>query len=276
MLSNPTTNLHSRQRQHRRQNSTPSAFEGVKAQNLPANINRRQAAAHRRGLSLDTRRFQQMTSPTTARQDNMVSMSTNNTGLANTSQHRVLREAQQQRTQARPGQHPRQNPYLAMRHGDTENFMISPNHTPHSQRFDASCFESSSAPFDAYGEQLNMMMQRNQGNYGNNLSSAKDFDLFAVENGQPMASYADIPESPSQAWMTEGGNATIRRSARRISDGIMGRVAIFENMNGQEAQAPSTPPNQNENGKPICDGQVCVYSSNLNSLFSSHPYGYSS
>ncbi|OAA82007.1 C2H2 transcription factor Swi5 [Akanthomyces lecanii RCEF 1005] len=232
MLSNPTTNLHSRQRQHRRQNSTPSAFEGVKAQNLPANINRRQAAAHRRGLSLDTRRFQQMTSPTTARQDNM---------------HRVLREAQQQRTQARPGQHPRQNPYLAMRHGDTENFMISPNHTPHSQRFDASCFESSSAPFDAYGEQLNMMMQRNQGNYGNNLSSAKDFDLFAVENGQPMASYADVPESPSQAWMTEGGNATIRRSARRISDGIMGRVAIFENMNGQEAQAPSTPPNQNEN-----------------------------
>ncbi len=257
MLSNPTTTLHSRQRQHRRQHSTPSAFEGVKAQNPPTSINRRQAAAHRRGLSLDTRRFQQITSPTTLRQDNMVSMSTNNTGLANTPQHQVLRESQQQRTQARPGQHPNQNPYLAMRHGDTENFMISPNHTPHSQRFDASCFESSSAPF-AYGEHLNMMMQRNQGNYGNNLSSAKDFDLFAVENGQSMPSYSNVPESPSQAWMTDGRNATIRRSARRISDGLVSRVAIFENMNGQEVQDPSTPPNQNENGKPTCPDRVSV------------------
>lgn len=126
--------------------------------------------------------------------------------------------------------------------------MISPNHTPHSQRFDASCFESSSAPFDAYGEQLNMMMQRNQGSYGNNLSSAKDFDLFAVENNQSMP----FPNSPNQAWMADGGNATIRRSARRISDGIMDRVAIFENMNGEEAEGPSTPPNQNENGKSDC------------------------
>ncbi|KAM3466883.1 hypothetical protein MY5147_001871 [Beauveria neobassiana] len=246
MLSDPPTSLHSRQRQHRRQNSTPSAFEGVKVQNLPT-INRRQAAAHRRGLSLDTRRFQQRTSPTTARQDTMVSMSTNNTGLANTPQHPVLREAQQQRTQVRPGQQPSQNPYLAMRHSDTEHFMISPNQTPHSQRFDQSCFEQSTAPFDTYGGQLNMMMQRNQGSYGNNLSSAKDFDLFTAENNQPMPSYDNIPQSPSQAWMTDGGNATIRRSARRISDGIMGRVAIFETMNGEETQVPSTPPSQNGN-----------------------------
>lgn len=126
--------------------------------------------------------------------------------------------------------------------------MISPHQTPHSQRFDTSCFESSTAPFDAYGEQLNMMMQRNQGSYGNNMSSAKDFDLFAVENAQSMSPYTSIPESPSQAWMMDGGNATIRRTQRRISDGIMDRVAIFENMNGEDGQVPSTPPNQqNEN-----------------------------
>lgn len=94
-----------------------------------------------------------------------------------------------------------------------------------------------------------MMMQRNQGSYGNNLSSAKDFDLFAVENAQSMNSFVNIPESPRQAWMADGGNATIRRSARRISDGIMDRVAIFENINGEEVQAPSTPPSQNENSK---------------------------
>lgn len=122
--------------------------------------------------------------------------------------------------------------------------MISPHQTPSSQRFDASCFESGAVPFDAYGDQLNMMMQRNQGSYGNNLSSAKDFDLFAVENAQSMP-------YPQQSWVEDAANATIRRSARRISDGIMDRVAIFENINGKEAQAPSTPPNQNENGKHI-------------------------
>ncbi|XWX00009.1 hypothetical protein V2A60_008025 [Cordyceps javanica] len=216
MLSNPTTNLHPRQRQHRRQNSTPSAFEGVKAQNLPTNINRRQAAAHRRGLSLDTRRFQQMTSPTTARQDNMPT-------------HRSIEYCEKRSSNA----HKHARARIPVR------IPTSP--------FNASCFESSTAPFDTYGEQLNMMMQRNQGNYGNNLSSAKDFELFNVENAQSMPQYANVPESPSQAWMGNEGNATIRRSTRRISDGIMGRVAIFENINAEEPQGPSTPPSQNEN-----------------------------
>ncbi|KAF4635709.1 hypothetical protein G7Y89_g2398 [Cudoniella acicularis] len=53
MLSNPTNNLHNRQRQHRRQNSTPTAFEPVKANNLP---NLQRHGTHRRGMSLDQRR----------------------------------------------------------------------------------------------------------------------------------------------------------------------------------------------------------------------------
>ena len=257
MLSNPTTSLHARQRQHRRQNSTPSAFEGVKVQNLP-NVNRRQAAGHRRGLSLDTRRQQQqpqqqITSPT-ARQDSTVSMSTNNTGLANTSQHRVLREAQQQRTQARPGpqhhhHHQQQQPqhYVSYGHNDPESFLISPHATPQTQRFDASCFETSSAPFDPYGEQLNMMMRKNQGSYGTNMSSSKDFDLFTAESPQSTPNYLNMPESPSnRAWMPDGAAPTIRRSTRRISDGIVDRVSKYENMSPEER--PITPPNQNGNG----------------------------
>ncbi|KAA8566663.1 hypothetical protein EYC84_009201 [Monilinia fructicola] len=51
MLSNPTNNLQNRHRQHRRQNSTPTAFDAVKANNLPPV----QRHAHRRGMSLDTR-----------------------------------------------------------------------------------------------------------------------------------------------------------------------------------------------------------------------------
>ncbi|KAG9236045.1 hypothetical protein BJ875DRAFT_359241, partial [Amylocarpus encephaloides] len=55
MLSNPTKNLHNRQRQHRRQNSTPTAFDPVKANTLP---NIQKHGAHRRGMSLDQRRRQ--------------------------------------------------------------------------------------------------------------------------------------------------------------------------------------------------------------------------
>src|SRR6478609_8776490 len=103
MLSNPS-GLHARQKQHRRQNSTPTAFEGVKIPNLPTT---QRQSAHRRGLSLDIRRQQSSStaSPTTTstRQKYMVSTNTNSTGLANHPQHNVLREAQQQRIQARPG-----------------------------------------------------------------------------------------------------------------------------------------------------------------------------
>ncbi|CRK46007.1 hypothetical protein BN1723_019855, partial [Verticillium longisporum] len=57
MLSSPSRNLQARQRAtHRRQNSTPSAFEPAKIPALPTVQNRQRALGHRRGLSLDTRR----------------------------------------------------------------------------------------------------------------------------------------------------------------------------------------------------------------------------
>ncbi len=133
MLSNPPTvnhNLHSRQRMHRRQNSTPSAFEAVKIAPLP-NLQQQQRAhlSHRRGLSLDTRR--QQLSPTTAaptnRQDYATVSRTTNPGLATTSQH-VLREAQQQRI-ARPGPSQPSNNGFSISQADSENFLLSP--TPH-------------------------------------------------------------------------------------------------------------------------------------------------
>lgn len=254
MLSNPTTSLHARQRQHRRQNSTPSAFEGVKVPATTANASRRQAAGHRRGLSLDTRQQQQQQHQQASRQDSMVSMSTNNTGLANIPQHRVLREAQQQRTQTRPGpqqqqQQQNQSHYASMAQDDSENFLISPHDTPQTQRFDASCFDNTPVPFDAFGEQFNMMLQKNQGSYGTNMSSAKDFDLFSGESAQSTPSYMNFAESPSEnSWNQDGSVATIRKTARRISNGIMDRVSKYENL-GEETQRPSTPPNQNDNCK---------------------------
>jgi regulatory protein SWI5 len=127
MLSNPTNNLHNRQRLHRRQNSTPTAFGSVKAHDLP-NIQR--PGGHRRGMSLDTRRRQ------TPPQD-INTASTTNQGYQSTPQH-ILRETQQQRL-VRPGQQ--------FTHMDNdENYLNSPIATPQRQSFDASCIGQ-------YGEQ---------------------------------------------------------------------------------------------------------------------------
>jgi len=96
MLSNPNPSLQQRHRLHRRQNSTPTAFEAMKVPNLPAQaLQRRQS--HRRGQSLDQRSPQRQQS---LQGDQSVSIT--NQGSQSYQQH-ILRETQQQRL-APPGQ----------------------------------------------------------------------------------------------------------------------------------------------------------------------------
>jgi hypothetical protein len=95
MMSNPTSMLQQRQRLHRRQNSTPVAFEAIKVPNLPPSIQRHNS--HRRGQSLDQR------SPVRGQHRQTGStVSITNQGSANIGQQ-ILREAQQQKL-AGPGQ----------------------------------------------------------------------------------------------------------------------------------------------------------------------------
>ena len=96
MMSNQPSSLQSRQKLHKRQQSTPVAFEAMKVQMLPTTTQRQ--TLHRRGQSYDTtrtpiRRHQQTGS--------MVGMNTN---IQSFQGQQILREAQQQRT--RPGQQP--------------------------------------------------------------------------------------------------------------------------------------------------------------------------
>ncbi|WYZ34074.1 hypothetical protein EsH8_I_000350 [Colletotrichum jinshuiense] len=251
MLSNnpPTSNLHARHRAHRRQNSTPTAFEAVKIQPLPNNVQRQRALGHRRGLSLDTRR-----------QDfAMVSMNTN-TGLAQP-QH-VLREAQQQRFQARPG--PRQQANLRQQHhqqqlqqqqqmymaaNDHENYLMSPHGTPQAQRFDASCFDSTPIQYNQYASQMNGMMPKNQQPYAASMEGNKDFELFGPDSALSTPSFMNFSDTPNtpQGWISEGDTASTRRSSRRISNGIMDRVNKFETMGVEQMQRPMTPPHQDAN-----------------------------
>jgi regulatory protein SWI5 len=259
-----------RQRQHRRQNSTPTAFEAVKIAPLPKFHNQQQhrphQMSHRRGLSLDTHR--QQLSPTrartTIRQDytTVSTSTTNNTGLSTTQQH-VLREAQQQRI-ARPG--PGQ-PTNAFANDDDESFLLSPHQTPHSQRFvDAMAaqghIQDMGIPRDPYLGHVNGTVKNSRANFGHsrnhsmNSNADQDLEFFAADSALSTPSFVNFPESSplgsQQGWISEGeaGNTQRRRTSRRISNGIMDRVAKFENIgHGMEPQRPVTPPHQNVNSK---------------------------
>ena len=235
MLSNPSNNLHNRQRQHRRQNSTPNAFDTVKVHDLPT-IQRNHG--HRRGMSLDTRRRQ------TPPQEITVS-TTNNQGYQTTQQH-ILRETQQQRL-ARPGQQYNQ-------FDNDENYLNSPTVTPHRQSFDAGCMNQ-------YG---NGGLNQNQNRWSysgpintiidvdpNQFNGNNDFNLFSNDQILTPSAFLDF-----SAGFDNGSDATrsasqSRRSSRRISGGIVDRVAQFESLALQSPhlQRPMTPPNQNVSSK---------------------------
>ncbi|KAI4861198.1 hypothetical protein F4820DRAFT_74693 [Hypoxylon rubiginosum] len=255
MLSNPPQGgLQARNRQHRRQNSTPTGFETTKIANNLSNMHQhhqQQRAArmsHRRGMSLDTRRQlhqqRQMQSPTVpTRQDFSTVSNTNNTGSI-TSQH-VLREAQQQR-RARPGP---QQAYANL--ATDENYLISPHGTPRTQSFEGQCFgnlpntQDLQLNLDMYNESMNIAMKKNQESFSNNMSSSQDFDQFP-SSALSTPTFMNFHDSPTGAtgWISEGETSSTRRSSRRISNGIMDRVAKFETM-GLEVPRPLTPPHQN-------------------------------
>jgi regulatory protein SWI5 len=215
MLSNPTNNLHSRQRQHRRQNSTPTAFESVKVYDLP-NIQRH--GGHRRGMSLDTRRRQ------TPPQD-INTASTTNQGYQSTQQH-ILRETQQQRL-VRPGQQ-----FTHM--GSDENYLNSPISTPQRQSFDASCSgQYGEQPFSPYG-------------YNGHINTTQA-NLFADGNLTPSA-FLDFSATFEGGTGEQNSENNSRRSSRRISGGILDRVAKFENLALQSPSRPITPPTQDVHG----------------------------
>ncbi|EPE35910.1 C2H2 and C2HC zinc finger [Glarea lozoyensis ATCC 20868] len=214
MLSNPTKTLHNRQRQHRRQNSTPTAFEPVKTNNLP-NIHQKHGA-HRRGMSLDQRRRPTPPQDVT----------------------HILRETQQQRL-VRPGQH--------FSLDNDENYLSSPAITPQRQSFDTGYIN--------YGERVQPQPQYNCSGPiegltyvdPNNFTGANDFHLFGADGQLTPSAYLDFSTAFDSVASMSNGNTESRRSSagRRISGGILDRVAQFENMAMQSSQRPITPPNQN-------------------------------
>ena len=217
--------------------------------------------SHRRGLSLDTRR-QQISPTTTARQSYRVSTTTN-PGLVIPPQH-ILREAQQQRI-ARPG-HGQPTPttnHFTINQADSENFLLSPHGTPQSQRFvDAMAgghgqMQDVNAAFDAYIGPMNAIVKKNSASYAqsNTVAPGQDFELFGPDSALSTPTFMNFHEANAGAnhpgWISEGEIASShsRRTSRRISNGILEKVARFEalgnGMEGVSGSRPMTPPNQN-------------------------------
>ncbi|CAD6501318.1 BgTH12-01570 [Blumeria graminis f. sp. triticale] len=227
MLSNPTNALHSRQRQHRRQQSTPTAFDSVKISDLP-NIQRNHG--HRRGMSLDQRRRQ------TPPQDRLVCSI--NPGFT-TPQH-LLRETQQQRL-VRPG-------VPNVQFGDDHNYLNSPVVTPHRHPTDPSFLHQ-------YGENLH------EAAYFGTIHPQIDFtpnEYHSNTDFYPFSQDSSLAPSPSYLELSSSfGNGNnnhnlenetySRRSSvsRRISDGILHQVSQFENLALLSPQRPLTPSNHN-------------------------------
>ena len=228
MLSNPTNNLQNRQRLHRRQNSTPNAFDSVKVHDLPT-IQRQNG--HRRGISLDTRR---QTPP----QDTN-SVSNTNQGYKTTSQH-ILRETQQQRL-ARPGQ-------SFTTFDNDENYLRSPIVTPNRQSFDAACSAQygEQAPNSSYAfnGQINAAMQVNPDAF----NGGNGFNLFVPDSAMNASAYMDFSAGFENGNGFHGNSDSKRSSGRRISGGIVDRVSQFEHL-ALKSPRPITPPNQNVAGK---------------------------
>ncbi|KAI0401933.1 hypothetical protein F4802DRAFT_578348 [Xylaria palmicola] len=247
MLSNPpTSGLHARHRQHRRQNSTPTTSGQMKiAPNLPAiqpstlRPQQQPRVSHRRGMSLDTRR--QMLSH--ALQEYTMVSNTNNTGSATTPQ-RVVREAQQQCI-ARPGP---QQAYANL--ATDENYLVSPSATPLVQCFDQQWSDGlpglpdMSMPFDMYGGPMNVMLKKTDYHSNPNPSQFEVYPQSTISTPTMM----QFPDNPmgTPGWMSEDEMTSSRRGSRRVSNGIMDRVNKFENMSHELLQRPLTPPMQNE------------------------------
>ncbi|KAM0327219.1 hypothetical protein ACHAQA_006353 [Verticillium albo-atrum] len=139
---------------------------------------------------------------------------------------------------------------------DHENsYIMSPHGTPQHQRFDASCFENASpVPFNPYqGGGINVMIpMKDDPSFVAAMMTDKDFELFGTDSALSTPSFMNFNESPTtaQGWHSEGdaaAAASVRRTSRRISNGILDRVAKFETMGGEPSR-PTTPPHQNGNG----------------------------
>ena len=113
------------------------------------------------------------------------------------------------------------------------------------------------AAFDAYIGPMNAIVKKNSASYAqsNTVAPGQDFELFGPDSALSTPTFMNFHEANAGAnhpgWISEGEIASShsRRTSRRISNGILEKVARFEalgnGMEGVSGSRPMTPPNQN-------------------------------
>jgi regulatory protein SWI5 len=184
-----------------------------------------------------------------------VGMSGTNPGQGNTSQH-VLREAHQQHT-SRPSLGQAFTPQ-----DRSDAFLVSPQVTPQSRRYantlpgQDQMGDIHGLPFDQYSTSLNIF-ERSASRLSNSIDPSRDFDFFSPDSALSTPSFMTFPDSSPaatcQGWNSETETASThsRRSSRRISNGIMDKIAKFEAIGAAfdgPTDRPCTPNDQITNG----------------------------
>ncbi|KAK3898955.1 hypothetical protein C8A05DRAFT_18537 [Staphylotrichum tortipilum] len=251
------TGTRSPYRQHRRQNSTPSAFDAVKIAPLP-NLQQRRLMSHRRGLSLDVRapRLAPAPAPSTVHQEYSMARSSVAHGGPETMPKKQMQETQQQHAARLNANH---SSFTSQNTGDP--FLMSPDAAGQARLFAGGLTgemplptDINGLPFDPFSGSLGMLDRSADQLSANIVDGSQDFEFFAADSSLSTPTFMTFPDSSPasatcQAWLTETerANADSRRSSRRISNGIMDKVAKFEAMgNGPDpsVQRPCTPNSQ--------------------------------
>lgn len=254
MLPISESGLPQGRRQHRRQNSTPTAAQTHRASPYPS-IQQRRSAGHRRGISLDSR--QAPTTLSATRQKYAANSNTNHhAGLAAIPQHHVLREAQQHSQQARPGPATRQANYTTSTNlphslGDHLGESLaayssdSNSRIPASQSMNPAAFMDASAMFQAWNDNAAAMAHNARVPYGHAMMPTSGYELFDQQSPLTTPTFFNFPDTPD----ADNSSSHSRKSSRRISNGIADQVSKFENMAGEPGFRAATPPFQTYNCK---------------------------
>lgn len=248
MSNNPASSLRP-PRQHRRTQSTMAPYPTTEVPSLP-NHNMQRLSAHRRGISLDTRR------PTSAQEPYRISDPNTSFNDQQQQQQRIMRQ-----------QHPNAFFYNPM---NEENYLISPSATPHRQQsFDGSGRQSfdGGSLMDIYGAPV-QNQQYNQfadslnltrpvtadGNMNANQFAGNDFSYQQDSGAITPSAYIDFTQALE--GLNDDWNATIkpisRPPSRPMSRNFASRVPNpqFEALSaGASSTRQLTPPSANSSSK---------------------------
>jgi regulatory protein SWI5 len=116
--------------------------------------------------------------------------------------------------------------------------------------------EMNGLSFETY---LALDMMKSPTSFSNNgaIDPSRDFEFFGSGSALSTPTFLTFPDSSPastcQGWISENDTASTqsRRTSRRISNGIMDKIAKFEALGSgtnTPSQRPSTPDNQNLDG----------------------------